>query len=130
MWKSEHDRYSDEGIRTSSTSSIATNTMGGRPALQTTKKEKWKRHVFDQGVIEILLEECVLEDRRFRLKIYPHSFLGHQAVTVLVDHGYTDTRGDAVRLVRRTNQKYHLFHHVTNDHLLCDKHLFCTYRKG
>jgi hypothetical protein len=96
--------------------------------LQHMAKETRAGLVDDQQIVTILLKECICDDRRYRIKIYPNCFVGSQFVDVLIDHGYASTRADAVRIGRKLNIVYKLFTHVTNDHLLMDKHLFCTYR--
>lgn len=63
-----------------------------------------------------------------RITVYPDCFLGAQCVDVMVDNHFTDTREEAVRLLRKINQVYRLFTHVTNDHyLLMDKRFYCKY---
>ncbi|MGK3737195.1 MAG: hypothetical protein ACI8RD_005167 [Bacillariaceae sp.] len=70
----------------------------------------------------------VCEDRKQRITVYPDCFTGSQCVDVVVDNHFTDTREEAVRLLRRINQVYNLFTHVTNNHyLLMDKRFYCEY---
>jgi hypothetical protein len=84
-------------------------------------------HIPDQTIVTAPLRECLCEDRRYRIRVYPNCFVGSQLVDVLMDGGYAPTREDAVRLGRKINRTHRLFSHVTNDHLLMDKHLFCEY---
>lgn len=98
-----------------------------RPTLQRAANEdlRGRRNLFDGDLVQVILQQALLDDRRYLLKIYPNCFVGSQLVDVLMEQGRADNREDAVRLGRRLNERYHLFHHVTDDHLLMDMHLFC-----
>jgi hypothetical protein len=68
------------------------------------------------------------EDQIQRITVYTDCFTGSQCVDVVVDNHFTDTREEAVRLLRRINQVYNVFTHVTNEHnLLMDKRFYCEY---
>ncbi|KAL3924208.1 MAG: hypothetical protein SGILL_001185 [Bacillariaceae sp.] len=84
----------------------------------------------DRAILQTVLSECQVEDRRYRLKVYHKCFVGSQLVDLLMDtETNLSSRMEAVRLARRINNKYNLFYHVTGDHLLMDKFLFYRFRK-
>ena len=89
-----------------------------------------------------VFEECIeVRDRRYRLRTYKECFIGTDAVSLLLDilqqiekmgedgddaanvRGGSSsryTRKHAVVLGRAIAEKYNLFAHVTNDHMLMD----------
>mgnify|MGYP003868645891 CR=1 FL=1 len=90
--------------------------------------KKSAQEQFDHNIVQTLLQHCQIDDRRFRVKIYPNCFIGSQAIDVLLEFASIPSREEAVRVGRRVNQTYQLFHHVTDDHLLMDKYLFYRFR--
>lgn len=96
---------------------------------QNAQLNRIKRRRRDRAIAQTLLDQCDLQDRRHRIKIYPNCFIGSQAVDVLVDNGFSETRTGAVHLGRRINKAFKLFSHVTGDHPLMDKHLFYRFKK-
>lgn len=126
QWKSHttttlshgHSNNNREGSPATLSHNTAATTHEKAPPLTGTRR--------DRAVVQALLQYCDVQDRRFRIKIYPQAFVGSQAIDVLVgiggDSGVGDpictSRVEAVRLVRRVNKRYQLFSHVTDEHLL------------
>jgi len=96
---------------------------------QSSKQQRQHSKEMARKILVALLNEVELQDRRYRLTVYKNCFLGSQAIDVLMDHDFASSREEAVRLGRKLNEKFHLFSHVTNDHLLKDKFLFYRFRK-
>ena len=63
-----------------------------------------------------------IQDRRFRLTIYPSCFIGSEAVTWLAKT-QNATREAAVR-IGQSMVEQGIFHHVTDEHPFKDEYLF------
>lgn len=65
-----------------------------------------------------------LKDRKYRLSTYKNSFVGKEAVDILVEKGYCKTREEAVQLGNAIMNETKLFEHVCRDHEFKDDDLF------
>ncbi|KAL3939397.1 MAG: hypothetical protein SGBAC_005865 [Bacillariaceae sp.] len=73
---------------------------------------------------------CVPSTHSHRLKKYPNTFVGSEAVDLMLEHGLARTREDAVYLGHRFCKEYNLFHHVCFDHSFKDGHFFYRFTDG
>lgn len=64
-----------------------------------------------------------IADRKYGLKTYKQTFLGNEAVDLLVESGHAVDRQDAVR-IGQALEKSGLFGHVTGDHCFRDEGMF------
>lgn len=84
----------------------------------------------EKKIVGAILRECECADRYNGLKLYSDCFLGSQCVDIVLYHRFTESREEAVRLVRKINRGYKLFTHVTNNNYeLMDKRYFYRFRK-
>ncbi|KAG7362795.1 mechanosensitive ion channel [Nitzschia inconspicua] len=83
----------------------------------------------NRSILQAILTQCRVEDRRYRIKVYPSCFIGSQLVDILIQNKFVKSRDEAVVLARRFNHRYKLFYHVTGDHSLMDKYLFYRFHK-
>jgi Domain found in Dishevelled, Egl-10, and Pleckstrin (DEP)/Indoleamine 2,3-dioxygenase len=83
----------------------------------------------NRSILQAILTQSQVEDRRYRIKVYPSCFVGSQLVDILIQNEFAASREEAVRLARRINHRYKLFYHVTGDHPLMDKYLFYRFHK-
>ena len=77
-----------------------------------------------QKIADALRQNLKVGRHRYRTRVYPNTFVGSEAVDYLFCSGYVDSRRQGVKLGRKLASKFHLFRHVTGDHVLKDEHLF------
>ena len=81
-----------------------------------------------QLAVEMYSEQGVeIKTRRHKLKLYPRSFLGNEAVDWIVKKVKV-SRGDAIALGQKMLDK-EIFHHVTNEHSFKDEPLFYRFNE-
>ena len=83
----------------------------------------------ERKIVGSILKECECADRYNGLKLHSDCFLGSQCIDIVMYHRFTETREEAVRMVRKINRVYKLFTHVTNSNYeLMDKRYFYRFR--
>jgi len=65
-----------------------------------------------------------IKDRKYRFSTYPASFIGREAVDLMVKDGLASTREEAVQLGQSIMTELSMFEHVTRDHQFKDDYLF------
>lgn len=89
------------------------------------RQEELKEKETSQMIYAIsVMRSVMVQDRRYRLKTYKKCFVGRQLIDVLVQNGCSKSRQEALRLGRKLNERYNLFEHVCDSHLLEDAYLF------
>ncbi|CAJ1959480.1 unnamed protein product [Cylindrotheca closterium] len=73
---------------------------------------------------------CAVSTHSKRLKKYPNTFVGSEAIDLMLKHGLARTREDAVFLGHRFCKEYNLFHHVSFDHTFKDGNYFYRFTNG
>ena len=130
VWKKcvDHATNGHEDDSNNSNSNSNHNSATTRKQQRRLRAKAQLEH--DRHIATVLLRGCDIEDRRYRLKVFPDCFIGSQAIDLLTSStNLAETREEAVLLGRRINQKFGLFQHVTGDHTLMDAHLFYRFRK-
>ncbi|NEQ50373.1 MAG: mechanosensitive ion channel [Leptolyngbya sp. SIO3F4] len=85
-------------------------------------------HQLQEALLERLVQQMrssdgvAIKDRRFRLTVYPHCFVGSEAVTWLAKT-QNATREAAVRIGQALVEQG-ILHHVTDEHPFKDEYLF------
>ena len=74
--------------------------------------------------MRFLEEHLEVQDRRHLLRVFPNCFVASEAIDVLMDKKMVGSRGEAVHLIKKLNQKVHCCEHVTHDHDFRDAPLF------
>lgn len=99
---------------------VAAAPTAAEPALLKIENEE------DIDIVQLALDmrdaQNLLGNRRYMLRIYPRSFVGHEAIDWLVEH-LGVSRGQALRLGQRLLDAG-LIRHVTEDHQFEDRYLF------
>ncbi|VEU43237.1 unnamed protein product [Pseudo-nitzschia multistriata] len=94
---------------------LAKTAAKAMTALSKRRFSKQMARKMERVVVAALLRQCECEDRTHRAKVHPDCFLGTQCVDVVLENSFTDTREEAVRLLRKINRAYNLFQHVSNN---------------
>jgi len=116
IWKNETNDNNQTVVPNRDMNKVKSTALSKRRLSKIASKK------MEKVIVSTLLKECVCEDRLHLIKVYPDCFIGSQCVDVVVDNHFTDTREEAVRLLRKINQVYSLFTHASDDHyLLMDK---------
>merc|ERR1719242_1256054 len=67
-----------------------------------------------------------IKTRNWRLKKYPHCFIGQEAVPILIQHGFAETESQAISFMNQlVNLK--IIEHVENAHVFKNAYLFYTF---
>jgi len=64
-----------------------------------------------------------VKDRQYRLRVYPHCFLGSEAVSWMVTSGLATSEGEAIYLCNRMIEEK-MIRHVCDDHGMVKADLF------
>jgi Domain found in Dishevelled, Egl-10, and Pleckstrin (DEP) len=77
-----------------------------------------------RSLAEFFHDRVEVKSHRFRLRTYKSTFIGEEAVSLMVDSKMANSRDDAVELGKKFASTFHLFEHVTRDHEFEDRFLF------
>ncbi|CAJ1960692.1 unnamed protein product [Cylindrotheca closterium] len=77
-----------------------------------------------QKLAEAFTTGCAVGTHSYRLKKYPNTFVGSEAVDLMLSANLASTREDAVFLGQRFCKELNLFHHVCWDHTFKDGQFF------
>ncbi|CAB9504977.1 DEP domain-containing mTOR-interacting protein [Seminavis robusta] len=72
----------------------------------------WEMSLMDK--VKVLKKYVRIQDRYYRLKMYPRCFTGTEAVDVLMKQRIVVSRRDAVKLIRKMKREYGCFFNVTD----------------
>ena len=81
-----------------------------------------------EDVVEAFKAGIDIKDRKYHLKTYKQCFVGCDAVTWFVEHGYATSRKDAVKLGKAL-QRSNVLDHVCGDHEFTDNYYFYRFLK-
>lgn len=73
---------------------------------------------------------CSVSTHSYHLKKYTGTFVGSEAVDLMLEHGLAKTREDAVFLGHRFCKEFNLFHHVRFGHTFKDGNFFYRFTDG
>ncbi len=95
---------------------------GGTPLLAPVKKEVKKAPSLAE-LTKVLEKSLDIKDRRHRFTMYKNCFVGKEAVTWMVNAGYSKDRKHAIGLMNRLH-RLGVITHVVNNHVVKDDYLF------
>lgn len=84
-------------------------------------KNKHKSYWDKMRLLEANVE---VKDRKHMFRVFPQCFIAKEAVDACMDLKLVKSRGEAVHLIKKLNQKVHCADHVCNEHEFKDEHLF------
>lgn len=61
-----------------------------------------------------------VRDRRYRFRIYKQCFIGSELIDILMENECASTRKEALMMALAINNRFRLFEHVVDNHLLKD----------
>ena len=84
-------------------------------------KNKHKSYWDKMRLLEANVE---VKDRKHMFRVFPQCFIATEAVDACMNLKLVKSRGEAVHLIKKLNQKVHCADHVCNEHEFKDEHLF------
>ncbi|XP_076440168.1 DEP domain-containing mTOR-interacting protein-like [Babylonia areolata] len=85
-------------------------------------------YVVGEHVRSQMLKVGLIKDRRYHLRKYRKCFIGRDAIDWLVKMCHVQSRGEAI-LAMRCLQEHDMLHHVVDDHVFKDQHLFYRFTR-